>query len=170
MQDLIIRARLQRANGRSDNQVIFASGLTSGFDIGIPSLETMNAWLDAIVADPAPASLDKVARLKPATATDACWDPSGTRINETASLDPTTRCNRLYPRFSTPHLVAGGPLTNDILKCQLRPVTMSDYTPAFTTAQVAQLNAIFASGVCDWSKPGVNQVPLRGTYLKLPLS
>ena len=170
LQDLIIRARLQRANGRTDNQIIFASGLTSGFDIGVPSIETMNVWLDAIAADPAPASIDKVARLKPATATDACWDPSGNRINETASLDPAARCNQIYPRFSTPHIVAGGPLTNDILKCQLKPVTMSDYTVAFTSAQVAQLNTIFATGVCDWSKPGVNQNPLRGTYLKLPLS
>ena len=170
LQDLIIRARLLRANGRTDNQIIFASGLTSGFDIGVPSLDTLNTWLDAIVADPAPASIDKVARLKPATATDACWDPSGVRINETASLDPSTRCNTIYPRFSTPHLVAGGPLTNDIMKCQLKPVTMSDYTVAFTSAQLAQLNAIFATGVCDWSKAGVNQNPLRGTYLKLPLS
>ena len=170
LQDLIIRARLQRANGRTDNQVIFASGLTSGFDIGVPSIETMNAWLDAIVADPAPASIDKVARLRPATATDACWTPAGVRINETASLDPAARCNQIYPRFSTPHIVAGGPLANDILKCQLKPVTASDYTVAFTSAQLAQLNTIFATGVCDWSKTGVNQVPLRGTYLKLPLS
>ncbi|MEO8938149.1 MAG: DUF6351 family protein [Burkholderiaceae bacterium] len=170
LQDLIIRARLQRANGRTDNQIIFASGLTSGFDIGIPSLDTITVWLDAIVADPAPASIDKVARLKPSTATDACWDPSGVRINEPASTDPSTRCNRLYPRFSTPHIVAGGPLTNDIMKCQLKPVTASDYTVAFTAAQLAQLNSIFATGVCDWSKAGVNQNPLRGTYLKLPLS
>jgi len=170
LQDLIIRARLQRANGRTDNQVIFASGLTSGIDIGIPSLEAIVPWMDAIAADPAPPSIDKVARLKPAVATDACWTPAGVRINETASLDPTTRCNQIYPRASTPHIVAGGPLTNDILKCQLKPVTMSDYRVPFTPAQVTQLNAIFATGVCDWSRPGVNQVPLRGTYLKLPLS
>ncbi len=122
------------------------------------SLDTIITWLDAIVADPAPASLDKVARLKPTMATDACWDPTGVRIDEAASLDPSTRCNRLYPCFSTPHIVAGGPLTNDIMKCQLKPVAMRDYTVAFTPAQVTQLNAIFATGA------------LKGSYLKLPVS
>jgi hypothetical protein len=34
---------------------------------------------------------------------------------------------------------------------------------------MGRLEAIFPNGVCDYSKPGVGQVPLRGTYLKLPL-
>lgn len=170
LQDLIIRARLQRANGRTDNQVIWESGSTSGFDIGVPSIDLLNRWLDAMAADPAPASIDKVVRNKPSDAVDACWDKSGVRINETMSTDPATRCNQIYPRFSTPRMVAGGTMVNDVLKCQLKPVTASDYTVAFTPTQTAQLNAVFPDGVCDWSKPGVNQNPLRGTYLKLPLS
>ena len=27
----------------------------------------------------------------------------------------------------------------------------------FTAAQLARLNAVFTTGVCDWSKPGVGQ-------------
>jgi hypothetical protein len=92
------------------------------------------------------------------------------RISEPASTDPASACNQAYPRFSTPRMVAGGPLINDILKCQLKPVDTADYgTVAFTDPQKARLQAIFATGVCDWSKPGVNQVALQGTYLKLPL-
>jgi hypothetical protein len=56
--------------------------------------------------------------------------------------------------------VAGGPLEENILKCQLKPLSASDYAPAvFTAAQLARLNAAFPGGVCDWSKAGVGQQP-----------
>ena len=170
LQDLIIRARLQRANGRSDNQVIWTLGSKSVYDFGSGSLDVMNDWLDRIAADPAPASTDKVVRNKPALATDACWDATGKRINEAASTDPAAACNLVYPRFSTPRLQAGAPLVNDVLKCQLKPIAAGDYTVPMTQAEVARLNTIFPNGVCDWSKPGANQVALRGTYLKLPFN
>src|SRR5712671_196582 len=91
MQDLIIRARLQRANGRADNQIIWTSSgeaAGAGFYLAGTSLDVINAWLDNIAADPAPASTDKVVRNKPALATDACWDKSGNRIAEPASANP----------------------------------------------------------------------------------
>jgi hypothetical protein len=104
-------------------------------------------------------------------AVDTCWKKDGTRVVEPASLVPTTVCNTEYPRFSSIKIAAGEPLTQDILKCQLKPVTTADYSPVvFTTAELARLNQIFPTGVCDYSKPSVNQVPLQGTYLKLPLS
>jgi hypothetical protein len=70
----------------------------------------------------------------------------------------------MYPVHSEPRLVAGAPLTNDVLKCQLKPISYGDYKPAFTEAQKARLTTIFSSGMCDFSKPGVEQVPLKGTY------
>jgi hypothetical protein len=61
-------------------------------------------------------------------------------------------------KHGSPHQVAGGPLTENILKCQLKPLAASDYTGiAFTDAQLARLNAVFPGGVCDWSQPGVGQ-------------
>ena len=71
--DLTIRARLERANGRSDNQVIWIGPMRGGTqaardrgaDLAALSLDTMNKWLDGIAADPAPLSTDKVARHKP---------------------------------------------------------------------------------------------------------
>jgi hypothetical protein len=54
---------------------------------------------------------------------------------------------------------AGGPLANNILKCQLKPVSASDYAVQFTAAELADLQSIFPGGVCDWSKPGVGQQP-----------
>ena len=169
-QDLIIRARLQRANGRSDNQVIWTAGSTLNLLTMMgASLDLLNTWLDNIAADTAPASIDKVVRNKPAGAKDACWDKANTRIDEVASLDPAAQCNKVYPRFGTPRMVAGAPLTNDVLKCQLKPVDMADYAVPFSDADKARLGGIFPAGVCDWSKAGAGQLPLKGTYLRLPL-
>jgi Tannase-like family of unknown function (DUF6351) len=164
MQDLIIRARLQRANGRADNQVIWTSSgeaAGAGFDVGSTSLDVINAWLDNIAADPAPASIDKVVRNKPPLASDACWDKNGIRIAEPASTNPTDTCNVIYPRFSTLRLETGEPLVQDVMKCHLKPIDPADYPAgAFSDpANFSRLNAIFPSGVCDWSQPSVGQVP-----------
>ncbi len=134
------------------------------------SIDLMNKWLDNMAADSAAASIDKVVRNKPAGANDACWDKSNKRIDEVASQDPAAKCNVIYPRFSTPRIVAGSPLVNDVLKCQLKPVNAADYSVTIAGADLARLQTIFPSGVCDWSKPGAGQEPLRGTYLRLPLN
>ena len=171
LQDLIIRARLQRANGRSDNQIIWTLGSSASIlSYVADSIDLMNKWLDNMAADNAAASIDKVVRNKPAGANDACWDKSNKRIDEVASQDPAAKCNVIYPRFSTPRIVAGSPLVNDVLKCQLKPINAADYSVTIAGADLARLQTIFPSGVCDWSKPGAGQEPLRGTYLRLPLN
>jgi len=164
MQDLIIRARLLRANGRADNQIIWTSSgeaAGAGFWLAGTSLDVINAWLDNIAADPAPASTDKVVRNKPALATDTCWDKGGNRIAEPASINPADTCNTIYPRFSTLRLETGEPLVQDIMKCHLKPIDPADYPAgAFSDpADLARLNAIFPAGVCDWTQPSVGQVP-----------
>ena len=167
--DLTIRARLQRSNGRSDNQIIWigpprAPAQSGGVNLFELSLDTMNKWLDDIVADPAPLSTDKVVRHKPAAAVDACWDAEGNKIVEQASFDGKGKCNTLYPVNSEPRLVAGAPLTNDIIKCQLKPINFADYKAIFTDAQKVRMKAIFPAGVCDYSKAGVGQGPIKDTY------
>jgi hypothetical protein len=167
--DLTIRARLERANGRSDNQVIWVGpprerNQPGVVDLAALSLDTMNKWLDAIAADPAPLSTDKVVRHKPAEAVDAYWDASGKKFVRKATFDGAGGFNKLYPNHSEPRMVAGAPLTNDIIKCQLKPINYADYEVSFTEAQKARLKTIFPSGVCDFSKPGVGQGPIKGTY------
>ncbi|HET9705960.1 MAG TPA: DUF6351 family protein [Vicinamibacterales bacterium] len=159
--DFVVRARLQRANGRTDNTVIWIAATAQPI---AGALDTMTKWLDAMAADPAPLTPDKIVKHKPAEAVDTCWDASGTKIVEPASVDAPNKCNAIFPVHSEPRLVAGAPLTNDIMKCQLKPVSAADYKVAFTDAQTSRLKAIFPAGVCDWSKPGVNQVPIKGTY------
>ena len=66
---------------------------------------------------------------------------------------------RLAKRAS-PRQVAGGALAENILKCQLKPLTRVDYVGiAFSDAQWARLRETFPDGVCDWTRPGVGQQP-----------
>jgi len=187
--DFTIRARLERANGRSDNQVIWtgpprrgpatgspkgaapaegaaakqpSEGLARGPNLAVLSIDTMSQWLDAIVADPAPLTTDKVVRHKPAAAVDACFTIHGERIDEVATFDGAGQCNSLYPVHSEPRLMAGAPLTNDIVKCHLKDIDYSEYQVTFSDAQKQRMAAIFPTGVCDFSK--TDQLPFKGTY------
>jgi len=167
--DLTIRARLQKTNGRFDNQVIWVGPArqrdqATAADLTSLSVDAMNQWLDNIAADLSPLSTAKVVRNKPAEAVDAYWDAAGKKLAERASFDGTGGFNTMYPVHSEPRLVAGAPLANDVLKCQLKPVNYAEYKATFSVAQKARMTAIFPSGVCDFSRPGVEQVPLKGTF------
>jgi hypothetical protein len=168
--DFTVRERIRQANGRVDHQVIWIySGAAGGTVPGL-ALETMAQWLDALRRDTSnDPQIEKVVRAKPAIAVDACWDERGTRIDEPASFDGRGRCNELYPVHRNARLVAGAPLTDDVLKCQLKPVAAADYPVRFTEAELGRLRSIFPGGVCDYSKPSAHRVPLAGSYLKLPL-
>jgi hypothetical protein len=79
-------------------------------------------------------------------------------------VDNAGECGQLFPAYSTPRLVAGAPLTDDVVTCHRRGIDWSDYLVDFAPAERARLREIFPSGVCDWSKPGVGQLPPRGTW------
>jgi hypothetical protein len=55
-------------------------------------------------------------------------------------------------------MVAGMPLSDDVIKCQRKPVAAADYPAGVTEAQLAQLRAIFPTGVCDFTKPAAEDV------------
>jgi hypothetical protein len=207
--DFVIRARLEKSNGRSDNTVIWISGggaaggaaaagargragagragsaagrgrgaapsvADGGSQATEPAaaaspystLDTMTKWLDGIAGDPSPLNIDKVVKHKPAEAVDTCWDAAGKKIVEPASFESRGPCNALYPVHTEPRLVAGAPLVNDVFKCRLKSIEYGDYKVAFTDEQKTRMKKVFSTGVCDFSKPGVNQVPLKGTYQK----
>ena len=67
------------------------------------------------------------------------------------------RCDQLFEKSSDPRIAAGAPMTDDILKCQLKPIEAKDYKVAPTPDRIAVLKATFPEGVCDYSKPGVGQ-------------
>ncbi len=70
----------------------------------------------------------------------------------------TGRCTTLLPVTRTPRMVAGMPPSDDVIRCQLKPMDPADYGPSLTDGQLAELREIFPTGVCDWSKPAARDV------------
>ncbi len=171
--DFVVRERLRKANGRVDNQVlwVYPAGdrAISAKVTGI-AIDTMTEWLDKLRSNPSARPIGEViAKSKPAAAVDGCWGKDGVRIDEPATFNGAGKCNDLFPNHRNPRLIAGAPITDDVAKCQLKPISAADYKVQFSGEEMQELRAIFTGGVCDYSKPGVMQLPLAGTYLKLPL-
>jgi hypothetical protein len=168
-----LRERLMKANGRADNQVMVVEDNRWGlYDNRSPLLQrmilTMDRWITAIKADERDIpQIEKVVQNKPADLQEGCQtrDASPTFIAQPQVRDPSTTCEQLYPSNSFPREVAGAGIAADIVKCQLKPLSPADYNAAFTPLQWSRLQAIFPAGVCDWSRPGVEQQGLAGTWL-----
>ena len=171
-QSFATRARMERTNGHTDNLVMWHRDRRDGaFSTTSPvlreGLDRMGEWLTALATDAsADAPIVKLRRAKPAEFADACWtrDEAPRKIVEPLAYQ-SGRCDEIYPAFSYPRGVAGAPIAGDIIKCQLKPIDPADYAVGFTADEMARLKAIFPEGVCDWSKPGVGQQPLAGTWL-----
>ena len=170
----VTRARLTAANGRADNHVMLTlpggnngllSAITADRTAGV--LKAMNQWLDNIASDRSKdAASVKVGRNKPRDLMDGCWTAEGDWIAEPQTYGPTGQCNRLYPPHADPRIAAGAPLTDDILKCALKPVDPKDYSQKLTADQTARVKSIFPQGVCDYSRPGVEQQRVTETWRK----
>ena len=154
-----LRERLKFWNaGNADNMV-----MQRGSAPDPATWSTFIAWMDAVKADASNTTArQKTINNKPAAAVDGCWQNATTFIPEPQVLGnlPTTTCNTLFPSWTNSYYQAGGPLSANVMKCQLKPIALADYTVTFTPAELARLNAIFPNGVCDFTKNGVGQVPV----------
>ncbi|MEA2471585.1 MAG: hypothetical protein QOE38_2584 [Thermoleophilaceae bacterium] len=151
-----LRARLDRAHGGHANQSIWEgpAPIIGDAQCEVNSFLAMDGWLAAIEKDKAKGTVaQKVARDKPAGVTDRCYDGNGAKVSDGLCPDG------VVPVYGTPRTVAGDAITTDANKCQLKPLNRSDdYGPLpFTDAQWAELQQVFPNGVCDFSKPGVDQ-------------
>jgi hypothetical protein len=144
------RERLRQGNGNADNHVMWR-GATVPYD---QAWARFVEWVEKYKADTsADTQRAKVIRAK--STTDGCFNATGVFIAEpqTFSSQPNSQCNTLYPSFGATRLAAGGPLSADVVKCQLKPVSAADYPGVtFSPAQLTRLNAIFPTGVCDWGR------------------
>ena len=147
-----IRARMVRAQGDADNQLIWfldarperdAAATAKLFEDGF---RLMDEWVLNIQADPA----GDVVAAKPAGAVDKCFATDGTLIAEgddvwsgaaelvtsgegawTGSAPtevdgvPVGPCAAHFPLHSTSRIVAGGPITGDVYKCHTKSVTQA---------------------------------------------
>jgi hypothetical protein len=154
-----LRERLVHANGDARNHVMWRGD-------PVPLEKAWPAfigWVEAIHADAGPGGArQKTLRDRPAALVDGCFTAPGafTAEPQTLSRAPSTACNARFPSYDYPRLLAGGPLAEDVLKCRLKPVDLSDYGGHLPADQLPRLRHIFPAGVCDWSKPGVEQTPV----------
>jgi hypothetical protein len=165
------RARLINANGHADNHVMHVGGqwdFVEGQDDLGNLFRQMDSWIRAIQNDSLEADPErKVARARPSNLVDSCWDTtSGTveLLEETLQFNSASRCAQLYPSYQTPRQIAGAPLANDIVSCELKPIDLADYGISFTTEQYQQLLSAFPEGVCDWSQGDSSGSRHQGTW------
>jgi hypothetical protein len=163
----ILRERMVKSNGNADNMVTVMTAEANGRGEGsiiqtveLKYLAYMDKWLTDIQNDKRNIpQAQKVRENRPAEAQNACYEDQYSRITDWAT------CEKLFPYSGHPRIAAGGPWTDDVFKCQTKAVDAKDYKVAPTAAQMDALKATFPNGVCDYTKPGVGQVPLAGTWL-----
>jgi hypothetical protein len=160
-----IRARLEREEGRFPKNHVIWFGETPL--IGDPGFTTeallaMDRWLATVERDDRDVSLEqKVADDRPADVHDRCSNIDGVEQVALPGTGPVCELPLAQTRFGTPATAAGESVATDQLRCQLKPLRQSDYYPiTFTSDQWATLQRVFPTGVCDRSKPGLDQ---RGT-------
>ena len=155
----VTRARLDARFGGHGNQAIWTGPIAlEGFEGPNGSMASqgflaMDQWLANISNDHSNATAaQKVVKDRPAAATDTCFDATGD------PLPDQSVCATAYPYFGAPRIAAGEPFTDDIMKCQLKPLSKADYSGVtFTDAEWSALQQAFPSGVCDWKKSGAGQ-------------
>lgn len=163
-----MRQRLINAQGNHGNQSIWALYEVPNLPsvAGTQSFGLMSQWLHAIDADQVDEPIQaKIARNRPAGAEDACL------INDQKDAN-MNRCVG-FTYYGNPLTASGGPASNDVIKCALRPlpnVWPADgsyggipFTPTVgpVLGQWDRLRAAFPNGVCDFTRPGVGQVPVE---------
>lgn len=161
-----VRDRISAAAGDANNQALWRfarSGLAPTPALTLEGFLAMDQWLTTLKADTSSAAIEQKVRSArpvsgPRDSRDFCLLPED--VAQTNKVFDMAACdaNRFLKPSLSPRQVAGGPRAEDILKCQLKPLAASDYTGInFSGNQLARLQAVFSSGVCDWSKPGVGQ-------------
>lgn len=158
-----LRDRLDKANGNHDNYVMwrYGTGLSPSAASGLTlqAFLSMDKWMTALKADTSTSTLEqKIVKAKPADTFDFCYLSTDTGFTTKVTDKAVCNADKFLAPHSSPRQVAGGPLSENILKCQLKPLDTAEYAPAtVNAAQVARLQATFPSGVCDWSKAGIGQ-------------
>ena len=161
-QSEIAHARALRANGDVDNIVRVIARANDGSRDAAEQegLEYLDLWMNAILNDRSGLpKAEVVRRNRPAAFQDGCY------VDETTRITDWETCIQMFPPAQHPRQAAGGPVTEDIMKCQLKAIEQSDYTQNLSSAQIDTLRSVFPGGVCDYTKPGVGQVELAGTWI-----
>jgi hypothetical protein len=148
-----IRARLDANYGSHASQAIW-----SGVPLPSSAILVAEQWLNDLQqlqkSHPYASRAWLVAHSRPASAADSCRVAS-TGIPIPCSVD----------KHQSTRQIAGGPLTEDDIKCQLRPLRRSDYPASLSDTQFKELQQIFPNGVCDYTLHSVGWTKHSATWL-----
>jgi uncharacterized tannase-like protein DUF6351 len=151
-----VRARLDQTFGGHGNQAIW-----SGAPLPASAIDAAEDWLnqyDGLRAqNPNASRASLIVQAKPLLAGDQC------RLGPAPGVP--VACDEGLARHRGPRQQAGGPLAENIIKCQLKPVEASDYPGGITAAQLDQVRATFPDGVCDWTREPVGWTSRSTTWL-----
>lgn len=128
---------------------------TSGGVTELDAVAAIDRWLTALAEDHRGGPMaDVLRRNRPADAVDRCL-PSGAAapIAGPGTYDEPGPCHDDFPLAGDPRTAAGQPRSDEVLKCDLKPIDPADYDLELTADQLRRLAAIFSSGVCDYSAP-----------------
>jgi hypothetical protein len=92
------------------------------------------------------------------------WDETGAAASES---EPAP-CATFMPVVQTPRIAADMPMSDDVLKCQLKPIEVADYNGQLSATQLDELDSIFPDGVCDYNKPGVGDLAASERSIRWP--
>ena len=148
-----MRARLERNFGTAANQILWRgqAALIGDPSFAADAVFAMDRWLARVHADRRKVPLArKIIEDRPGTVAPRCTDGQGREVASEV-------CDQTVSSYGTPRQGADGPLTEDVMKCQLKPMRRDDYPVSFSDAQWQRLQQAFPGGVCDYSKPGVSQ-------------
>ncbi|MCG8611188.1 MAG: DUF6351 family protein [Pseudomonadales bacterium] len=154
---LSARARIQAANGNSDNQVIW---VTRKPDEPRPeAIDAMAQWLQNMNYHPERSAAEN----KPENLQDSCFDAQGKLLAKGPHVwdgdwneQPHGACTTHYPPYQSSRNVAGSPRQDMIFKCYLQSVDSAIqrglYSPIDISHHKAELKTIFPDGVCDYTR------------------
>jgi hypothetical protein len=154
------RLRMLRGPGHADSQIIWFGQLPYA-PLG-DALGLLERWVENMRADENLTSADA----RPSDATDRCYDDTGKLLASGSTVwngawngKDDGACLQHYPIYSNPRLVAGDDFAGDIFKCYLQSIDAAIsgglYASVDVTAHRDELQRVFPSGVCDYSRGDV---------------
>ncbi len=159
------RLRLQQANGHSNNQVIWVAD--PAYNPSEHAFAMMDLWLMKRRDQPKLSAVES----KPKQLQDTCFDEHGKAIAQgegvwhgtwllahkaKADISGQGTCAKTYAIFSNSRIQAEGPWQGSIFKCHTISLTQAIeqgmYDDIDLTERLADLQSIFADGVCDYNQ------------------
>jgi hypothetical protein len=152
---IAFRLRLTRIAGRAVGQQIWL--VADPAKEVVDGVTQVDAWLTAKLGKGS--GRDVLAQTMPDGAASRCERAgAATRtggdlfdVEDEGCLDGATTLG------ADPRIAAGAHATDDVIKCQLRPVDPTEYPGRIDADTLDQLLEIFPNGVCDWTVAGTGQ-------------